>query len=80
MLITAQGIYHDGIVELSDKPDSIVSGRVVVTFLDNDKTEGVASVSVNALERIAALRAWLPTLPEVPLIPLEALDRGLLYK
>jgi len=79
MLITAQGIYHDGIVELSDKPDNIVSGRVVVTFLDN-KTEGNASVSVNASERIAALRAWLPTLPEVPLVPLEALDRELIYK
>lgn len=49
----------------------------MVTFLDNDKTAGVASVSVNAPERIAALRAWLPTLPEVPLVPLEALDREL---
>lgn len=79
MLKTAQGIYHDGIVELSDKPDNIVSGRAVVTFLDN-KTEGNASVLVNAPERIAALRAWLPTLPEVPLVPLEALDRELIYK
>ncbi len=80
MLITAQGIYHDGIVELGNKPDNIVCGRVVVMFLDNDKTASSEGVSANAAERIAALRAWLPTLPEVPLVPLEALDRELLYK
>ncbi len=80
MLITAQGIYHDGIIELGDKPDNIVSGRVMVTFLDTNQTEPSVSVPANAAERIAALRAWLPTLPEVPLIPLEALDREQLYK
>jgi hypothetical protein len=74
MLKTAQGVYHDGIVELDDKPDDLVSGRVIVMFLENVKAE------TNAAERIANLRAWLPTLPDVPYIPLEALDRGQLSR
>jgi hypothetical protein len=43
-------------------------------FLENVKAE------TNAAERIANLRAWLPTLPDVPYIPLEALDRGQLSR
>lgn len=80
MFVTAQGVYHDGIVELGDKPDNIVSGRVVVMFLDNDKTEVSPNIPTNTTEQIAALRTWLQTLPEVPLVPLAALDREQIYK
>lgn len=74
MPITAQGNYHDGIVELEDKPADIVSGRVVIMFLEGHQAKS------NASEQIAKLRAWLTTLPDVPSIPLEALDRGQLYE
>lgn len=78
MLTTAQGIYHDGIVELDERPDDIVRGRVVVTFLESSPASPSASAS--AAERIAALRDWLPTLPPVPLVPLDTLDREQIYK
>jgi len=80
MVTTAQGIYHDGIVELDEKPDNILRGRVVVMFLENTQTEAESSDPASAAERIAVLRAWLPTLPPVPSVPLETLDREQLYK
>lgn len=80
MLTTAQGIYHDGIVELDERPDNIIRGRVVVLFLENSPVEGKTIDSTSAAERIAALRAWLSSLPPVPPVPLDTLDREQLYK
>ena len=79
MLNATQGTYHDGIVELDEKPDNIISGRVVVTFLENNATKQ-ANFSTNAEQQIANLREWLATLPDVAHVPLEALDREQLYR
>lgn len=36
-------------------------------------------ITTDPAERVRALRAWIDSLPTVPHVPLEALDRGELY-
>ena len=38
------------------------------------------TTTTDSIERVHALRAWIDSLPTVPHIPLEALDRGELYE
>ena len=35
-LLTLEGVYEDGIIELSEKPAGVKKARVVVTFLSTD--------------------------------------------
>jgi len=37
------------------------------------------TMATDPAERVRALRAWIDSLPTVPHVPLEALDRGELY-
>lgn len=43
-------------------------------------TENKAEATEKATAKMAALREWLTTLPNVPSVPLQAMDRGELYR
>ncbi|WP_429884335.1 hypothetical protein [Geoalkalibacter halelectricus] len=47
---TVEAIYHDGIVELKQKPVGIRKSRALVIFLDTEETEGHPVVN---LERVS---------------------------
>ena len=45
MLLTVEGIYKDGKVEVSEKPDGMKQARVLVTFLTSETTTSCRRMS-----------------------------------
>ncbi len=41
-LVTVEGIFHNGQVQLAEKPDGVEGARVIVTFLTSNGAERVA--------------------------------------
>ena len=63
MLKSIVGVYRDGKVELSERPDDVIGDtRVIVTFLES----GVVTIETNGIGRAAAadLRARLAMFDE----------------
>ena len=63
MLITVEGVYRNGQVELMENPNNLLEGtRVIVTFLEN-KTIDLASHGIDKAQA-EILRASLATFAE----------------
>jgi hypothetical protein len=54
-------------------------GDAALTLALRVEVEAPTTAAGDPAARVLALRAWLDSLPPVPPIPLEALDRGNLY-
>ena len=50
MLLTVEGAYRDGEIELAEIPEDVEQADVLVTFLKTKKNFGVTPSSVGALE------------------------------
>ncbi len=61
-MLTVEGIYHDGKVELSETPPSVSQARVLVTFLDSKEID-LAARGINE-PQAADLRARLSAFAE----------------
>jgi len=57
---TVEAVYHDGVVELKEKPPGIKSARVLVTFLDGEeKMEGRSIDWDNIKRKKSAVDKWI---------------------
>ena len=63
MLKSIEGIYSDGRVELSERPDDLEEARVIVTFLPNVKPRQLSDYGIDEAQA-ADLRARLRTFDE----------------
>ncbi len=93
MLTTVEGVFRNGHVELRETPANIEEARVIVTFLEPATREaGLPPRTAwerltkedpfpeTPNERLHAFQELLASLPEAPVIPLESMDRGDLYR
>lgn len=71
MLTAVEGIYKDGEVELSERPEGLVEARVIVTFLPSIPAEASPEEARNRL--LNRMRAGVP-LGGPPYSKREAID------
>lgn len=55
-LVTVEGVYEDGKVELNEKPEGVEKARVMVTFLPT--VQEVAGTTVATAHEVARQRAF----------------------
>ena len=65
MLITVEAEYHNGVLELKEKPANVQNAKAIVTFLSEDPTE--EEKKATTLKAQAALKKIQDLLKDIPL-------------
>ena len=57
---TIEAIYHDGIIELKERPSGIKEARVLVTFPDAEEKSMAHAIDLNKVKRKkSAIDKWI---------------------
>ena len=58
MLMSVEGMYRNGKVELTEQPPDVSEARVIVTFLSADQTQPLEFTPAELAELRGKLAAW----------------------